>query len=228
MLKTYKNGFIKLINENGLQVDSFKPYEKEVDGNPAFILQFESSPLYFMTRTNSESYEQLDLRYIKFAPSYPKSDYYPPNEWTNIHDVYEFFCSWLNQHVKPYLDEFDVPDLWQQIRTGGLFTHDPLEKNHEEFFSEKEKEQVIVALSKFKEMMQLEFKPTREQQEKIDAKLDYLTESLHRLNKTDWQSIALSTLISISIALSLDTEKGRELFNMFKNAFTTIQYFLSN
>jgi hypothetical protein len=50
----------------------------------------------------------------------------------------------------------------------------------------------------------------------IEKRLLYLSDAVDRLNKTDWYGIAISTLIGISINLSLDTEKGRLLFKLFK------------
>jgi len=58
--------------------------------------------------------------------------------------------------------------------------------------------------------------------ESIDDRLDYLTQAVDRLNKFDWKSLLISTIISISVALSFDTEKGKQLFNLFKQVFDVI------
>lgn len=115
MKKKDKNGFINLIKKHGFDLSQFKRFEKDVDGYPAFILQFSGSPLFFMVRTNKDDFNQFDIRYIKFAPNFPKSDYYPEQDWAWIGDVYEIFEYWLAQHVKEYLEEIDEPDLWELI-----------------------------------------------------------------------------------------------------------------
>lgn len=46
MKKKDKNGFIDLIKKHEFEPSQFKRYEKDVDGFPAFILQFLGSPLF--------------------------------------------------------------------------------------------------------------------------------------------------------------------------------------
>jgi hypothetical protein len=66
------------------------------------------------------------------------------------------------------------------------------------------------------------FSPAVPEMESIDDRLDYLTQAVDRLNKFDWKSLLISTIISISVALSFDTEKGKQLFNLFKQVFDVI------
>lgn len=226
MLKKHKNGFIAVIENSGFQVSQFRTVEKEVDGSPGFILQFVNSPLAFLARTSSQDYFEHDYRYVQFAPSFPKSDYEPSDSWCSIEDVYEGFKLWLSEHVENYLDEIDIPDLWAQIESHNLFVGDPLVNRTDKHFDKAEKERVVLAIEQFKKLLELEFKPTEEQLDTINDRLEYLVESVDRLNKVDWQGVAISTLISISIALSLDTQKGRELFNLFKSAFTSAVKFI--
>jgi len=221
MLKRDKNGFIKIITNNGLEPSSFKRYEKDdVDGNPGFIIQLENSPLFFLARTNKDDYHEHDSRFINFAPNFPKSEYYPSSNWDHIDGVYEWFEYWLDKHVKTYLEEIDVIDLLEQLEGKALFNTDPLRSRNTESFTKPEKERIGASIERFKKLIEVEYNPSQEQLEIIEDRLNYLTDSLERLNKVDWQGIAISTIISISIALSLDTEDGKHLFDLFKQAFT--------
>ena len=65
-----------------------------------------------------------------------------------------------------------------------------------------------------------EFNPSREQLRLIQMQLDYLSEAVGRLNRIDWRGLAVSTVITIAIQLSLDTEKGKLLFQLFQQAFS--------
>ncbi len=227
MLKRDKNTFIEIIKSKGLELSSFKRYEKDnVDGNPAFIIQLENSPLYFMARTRNEDYHEHDSRFIKFGPNFPKSDYVPSQNWDSIEKVYEIFEYWLDSHVKTYLEEIDIPDLWEQLEGKTLFSTDPLSNRTSDSFTKPEKERICASLEHFKKLAVMEYNPSDEQLEIIQDRISYLADSLDRLNKVDWQGIAISTVISISIALSLDTEKGRHLFTLFKQAFTAALEFL--
>ncbi len=221
MLKRYRNGFIEIIEKQGLSAASFKHYEKEVGDNPAFIMQLENTPMYFMARTNSDDYRELDLRYIKFAPGYPQSDYIPYDGWADIDSIYENFQYWLVKHVGFYIDEIDEPDLWEQIDRQQLFDIDPSMERSTDSFDKVEKQNIRNAIESFSSKLVEDYKPTQDQLEVITERLGYLSEALDRQNKTDWQSIAMSTLISISITLSLDTEKGKSLFELFKEAFNS-------
>jgi len=221
MLKRDKNGFIDIIRNNDFDPSSFKRYEKDnVDGVPGFIVQLENSPLFFLARTNNDDYHQHDSRYIRFAPNFPKSEYFPSNGWDHIGSVYECFEFWLNNDVKDYLEEIEVSDLWEQLEGKDLFDSDPLRSRSADSFTKPEKEKVCASLEYFKKLIEVEYNPSKEQLEIIDDRLTYLADSLDRLDKVDWQGIAISTVISISIALNLDTESGKNLFSLFKQAFT--------
>jgi hypothetical protein len=63
------------------------------------------------------------------------------------------------------------------------------------------------------------FAPSTAEMESIDARLNYLTQAIERLNRFDWKSLLISSIMSISVALSFDTEKGRQLYKLFKQVF---------
>lgn len=231
MLKRYKNGFIELIENHGLDTNQFKHHEKEVDEHPAFILQLKNSPLFFMTRTSSHDYHSFDLRYIKFAPNFPKSDHHPPDhfqfpegyvkKWLDIESVYQHFEAWLRYHIVTYIDESNTADMWEQIEGKHLFSTDPLADRTDETFTKIEKKQLRATLQQFQQTLENEFHPTKKQITVISDRLEYLSDSIDRVNKVDWQGLAISTVISISVALSLDTERGKALFELFKNSLSS-------
>lgn len=227
MLRRHKNGFIEVIRKHGFSPSSFKRIEKLVDGNPAFILQLRNTPMSFMTRTSSEDFHGLDIRCVRFAPNYPMTDYYPELNWTNIEDIYERFGVWLDNDVTLYLEEIDAPDLWEQIESGNLFEDDPLLDQNKAEFGKVEKERIRGALEQFQQSVEEEFSPSEEQSQAVRDRLDYLSEALDRLNKTDWQGVAISAIVSISVALSLDTEQGKRLFELFKSALSSVARLMS-
>ena len=63
------------------------------------------------------------------------------------------------------------------------------------------------------------FKPDEEQSKLIAEKLNYLSNAVDRLNRFDWNGLALSIVISISINLAVDTDGGRLLYKLFEQAF---------
>ncbi len=70
------------------------------------------------------------------------------------------------------------------------------------------------------------FTPGEEELQVINERLDYLTRAVDRLNRFDWRGVAISTVLSIGTALTLDTEKGRILWGLFQQAMATVVHLL--
>jgi hypothetical protein len=68
-------------------------------------------------------------------------------------------------------------------------------------------------------LIKQDFNPNQEQFKVINDRLEYLTNALDKHNKFDWKGIAIQTVISIGIALSLSPEKGQQLLMLFKHVF---------
>jgi hypothetical protein len=136
----------------------------------------------------------------------------------------EVFEHWLDRQIKTAIDEELLPDLWatavEQLAGSGDSRAVELD------FTPEEREQLKLALSTFRLRLIEEFHPTAEQLDAINEKLDYLKAAVDRLNKFDWKGVALSTLIGISTNLSLDTERGRQLYGLFQQALSAIQHLL--
>jgi hypothetical protein len=79
-----------------------------------------------------------------------------------------------------------------------------------------------MAINELKLLIHKNMETSEEEQELVNNRLEYLIEAMNRLNKFDWKSVAISTIMSISIALSLDTSKGQMLFDLFKKVFSII------
>ena len=89
-------------------------------------------------------------------------------------------------------------------------------------FNIDERKQIIMSINDLKLLINNSLNTSTEEQSLVNERLDYLIEASDRLNKFDWKSLAISTLISISITLSLDTQKEQLLFELFKKVFSLI------
>jgi hypothetical protein len=137
------------------------------------------------------------------------------------------FQTWLNNHLIKYIVEESEPDLWDEFRKGNKTLNiNSINFEDQSNFLNDEKKQVQLAIADLKLLIQKEFETSENEQRIVDSRLDYLVEATKRLNKFDWKSLAISTLISLSMALSLDTEKGRQLFELFKKVFGVIPQLL--
>ena len=83
-----------------------------------------------------------------------------------------------------------------------------------------------LAIKKFESLIPETLQASHEELKVIREYSKYLSEALERLNRFDWRGLAIATILAISIALSLDTEKGKILFNLFKDILSSFGYLL--
>lgn len=77
-------------------------------------------------------------------------------------------------------------------------------------------------MKEFKRLVVENYNPTNDQLDFISERLDYLTDSVNRLNRYDWKGLALSILTSIAINLTVDTQGGKMLFELFTQALHSV------
>jgi len=227
MLKKYKNGFIEIIQSKGFEPQDFHAKEKGADGKHGFVISFRTSHLRFVVRNPEHSCDKFDYKHTSFGPVPCETEYLPPGGWADIEEVYAAFENWLEKAVRVYINDLLEPDLWMELeRQKPLVAGSILDKDETSPFSEDEKTQLRLSINEFRLLVSKTFQPSQQELEVIGNRLDYLSNRLDGLNRVDWRGLALSTIISISIALSLDTEQGRVLLNLFKQVFSKILYLL--
>lgn len=230
MLKKYKNQLLWIIQNSKLEPEQFAVEEKEIehplDGvlMPSFTLFYVNTPFYFRVWDRPDDFHLFDCVFTTFAPNFPDT-YLPDDEYMLFVELSSAFRFWLSEHIEEFLEDQITPDLWSQIKSqGALINWTPDSKLAD--FNEFEKREIRKSIDHVKKLIIEEFSLKTEEIEEVNSRLDYLSNALDRLNKTDWKGILASTIISISIALSLDTEKGKVLFELFKEAFNKILYLL--
>lgn len=131
----------------------------------------------------------------------------------------EFGC-WLDDVAKKYIEDNELPDQWAQLNAyQSVVSGGEIPSGDSTAFTEEEKANVRASVNTFRGMIAEEFKPTPEQEEFINERLDYLAQAADRLNRFDWNGLAIAVVVSIAVNLSVDTERGRVLYTLFKAAF---------
>ena len=200
-----------------LQADYYRKDEQRGD-LPFFRIRLRNTHLNFTVTQGPADFNLYSYEYRIFQPGYPRRSSFDKEK--ALDEVLKVFKSWLEQSVRPYLNEERTPDLWLQIETYKSFVAETSgETRDASDFSDTERKDVRQSVSDFKRLLVENFKPTVEQAEFINGQLDYLTEAVDRLNRFDWRALAISVVISIAVNLSVDTEKGRLLFSLFEQAF---------
>ena len=222
MLKKYKNQLLDIIESRGHDPTAFIGHEtNDMQSGARFNIQYEGTGLKFVVTESSSSSHRFTCQYTRFHPAYPKEkwQYYPT--YVAIDVIVPRLVEWLDEHVKELNDEMSLPDQWEQIRSEpwvlevGEITGEELHR-----FTEEEARQIRESIIDFRSTVIKEFHPLPEQLQLIDSRLKYLSDGVSRLNRTDWKALALSTVIGMSINLSLDTERGKFLFSLFKAALS--------
>lgn len=221
MLKQDKNGFLDIIRAEEFDPQQFEVFEEQREGSWAFIIHFKGTPLEFWTRNSSDSYREYDRSYVMFSPEFNSASYWPDENWSSsILPIYEEFRGWLKNHVRLYLEELTIPDLWSQIQDEqNVFGTLLSDEQDYRFFTSDEKKVLCEAIPQLRIRIIQEFSPTEDQLTIIDSKLDYLTGAFERLNRFDWKALLLSTLIGIATTMSFDSNSGRTLFEIGKHIF---------
>jgi hypothetical protein len=233
MLKRYKNAFFEVIQAAGLDVRDFMAEEKgppAFDG-PAFSIHYKPANLTFIAWNSSMGPHTFKCSLTSYAPPgfrlEPKFIQYPDKgkDFVDFKEVRRVFDVWLSSQVRLAIDEELLPDLWAAASEDlATIESHPISSVTE--FTEEERQQLKLALSTFRLLVIETFRPDEEQLKVISQQVDYLVGAVDRLNKFDWKGVALSTLIGITTALSLDTERGRQLYGLFQQAFSALLHLL--
>jgi hypothetical protein len=152
------------------------------------------------------------------APGFPWAG---PYKSDNIRETCKGFATWLEENLSKYVMEQSTPDLWSQLQSLGLLLGgDESTQEEPDNFTEYQKIVIRLAIQQLASEIVDWFTPTSEQARIVHRRLEYLEKALDRLNRFDWHGVFLNTLITISITLSLDTERGRQLYELAHAAFS--------
>jgi len=220
ILKQYRNLLLQIIQEKGLNPQIFKPEEIEYEDHTSFVITLIDSPMKFIVRSHANNYHSFIWAYTYFEPRFHMAD---TSSFVDVKGLRATFEDWLENHVKLYIYELSEPDMWERVESQKpLIKGVEISQEDTTLFSEDEKIRIRMSLDKFRTLLIKNFEPQNYEIQAINDHLEYLLNAVDRLNKFDWRGLALMIVIQISLALSLDTEKGRLLYNLFEQAFSNI------
>ncbi len=223
MRKKHKNELFNQIKELGLMPDDFTLVEN-FENQYNTIIKYKDTPFYFSLTNSQDSYEEFECYYTQYAPEFPVSQIFPERNYALFSSILDIFIFWVKNHIKEFeFDEFE-PDLWSEYKNGNTtLNFNEIDFNDKTLFSIHEKKQISMAINELKLLINKNFETTIEEQKLVGERLEYLIESTKKLNKFDWKSLVLSTVIGITTTLTLDVEKGKLLFELFRQVFSTVR-----
>ncbi len=205
LLKTQKDSIFEVIKNSGFNPISFRwnsknniPRIEYKDSN--YFIEFYLSENTYYRKVIVSPGEKLSIEQ-------PDSDY---KEW-NIYLAHTI--KWLINLKR----ELDSANYWDKIEQESSLIVDRFD-NSSIFFSATEKELVVERIGLIKEDIKtLGFnEPIIE---KINDKLDHITELLDNLNKTDWFSIFIGSFISLFLTLMITPDKVGLFWKIIKIHF---------
>jgi hypothetical protein len=212
MLNIYRNSIFEYLQNHKLGIDNFS-----FDGDHEFCISYahqeQKFDYYFVSA--EDSFDWFLSAGTSFAPGFKVIDRI--TEYERFHIVLNDFAKWLIDHVERYAESKRVPDLWSEyIKREHLIPIKAEDYYDSDFFTKEDKQTLNLSINELKLLIVQKFELNEAHQNLVEDRLNYLSDSLERsTNKTDWKGILINTMISISIALSLDTQKGQELYNLF-------------
>jgi hypothetical protein len=218
MLKIYKNQLFGVLQGMGFSASDFKGEETEENGHEYFEICYRNSPLKFRVVARDHSYESLDFQFVRMSPGFP---WWGPFKSDNIRDTCKGFATWLEENLSTYIQEKSTPDLWSHLQLlTPSFNKNWAQPEELGDFTEHEKGEIRQAIRQLENQMAEGFRLTSEEMGVVHGRFEYLEAALDRLNRFDWSGLVLQIWISIVVNLSFDTEKGKQLFELFRAAFS--------
>jgi hypothetical protein len=223
MRKKHKNEIFHKIKELGFTPDNFTLHD-DVENELTCNIKYKDTPFVFSVSTSTYSYNEFEWQYILYAPGFPISEVFPERDYSDFSALLTSVNYWINNHIKEFeVDEFE-PDLWSEFKNGNnSLDFNIIDFNDKGLFSAHEKKQISMSINELKLLINKKFETTIEEQKLISERLEYLIDSTKNSNKFDWKSLVLSTIIGIATTLTLDVEKGKLLFELFRQAFTSVR-----
>ncbi|HET6255353.1 MAG TPA: hypothetical protein VFE32_14830 [Puia sp.] len=216
MRVVHKNKLFEFLQKNSPGLDSFQLIE--INGQT--ILEFKGSPLRFIIYPFEHDYDIYSFACVGYGSTYPLINY---DSRFPFEEVFLHFMEWINESVKPYLEDRNAVDLWEEYKSGVKYLElEELDLGDLTYFSQHDLVRIRFAIQDLKGLIRQNFELSNDQMTTVNEKLDYLVEAAQRIPKTDWKGVALSILSSIIIALSLDTTRGNQLWELFMHVFRAI------
>lgn len=214
MKKVYKNQLALHLLNHPLGINNFELYQAD-DYWRVTYFPFEGIFKYFFNQSE-DSLDYFSAEAVNYSPSIDVQPRIDPRNPQHFSLVLDDFAGWLNEDVQRFVEDEQEVDLWEEYqKRGNVSILNTEDFSDFAFFTKGEINTIRLGLDEIKLLIVTRFEANEQQLGNVNKRIDYLRDGLDRLNKTDYKGIFINTIISIMIALSLDTAKGQELFNLF-------------
>jgi len=211
LLKSQKDILYDLIERNGMSPFQFDFFEFESNlshGKVATTLKFKESDFFFTFETVGNNEQP---HYSIYSPGeYKYEDSHYSGFWQS---QYQKVCDWLIYLKR----EVNTPNKWERLKIE-MSVISFTTSNDNSKFSASEYEELNAKIASLKHGIKL-LGLLPEQLITLNAKLDYLSSQAKEMNKFDWKSLFIGTIISIIIQLAVTQENAKALWELIRMTF---------
>jgi len=220
MLKKYKNKLFYLIEGWGYNVKNFEFSESTTQFSngqklPNYILKIKDTSLGFTFHSHPNDFHQFKFTKTEFNPKFTKT---APSSYQEFELVKDEFRKWLFDDLSDYFDEIDTKDFWDVIENNDEVLLKEINFNGTTPFTKEEKDSVTLALNQFQETLLKNHQFLPAQINQIEKSVNYIKSKIDS-NKIDWKNITVGTIITLIVALNVDTDIGKMIWFFFQEMF---------
>ena len=147
ILKKYKNNFLTIIQESGIDPNLFIAKNETISKVDYFVVSIRDTEIRFAVQPLGGNFDEFCYRYSIFWQGFPLCAETYAITWNDLANV---FSKWLTDVVKLYLDDISTPDLRQALQETGYHLKYGVGKPDDfKPFSDEEKVQIKLSLVDF-------------------------------------------------------------------------------
>ncbi|MCC8424949.1 hypothetical protein [Mucilaginibacter sp. UR6-11] len=225
MKKEYKNQIFQFLLSHELGIDNFEIKEKQlisfshIGAREGVVISYKPAPEYlFCFLEDNDSFGHFIPASVDFQPKLSLRTL--TDDSIFFQDAFDLFRLWLERDIADFIKNTSEVDLWASYQRAALANNiTTIDYEDVTGFTHREKESIKIALAELRLLITERYAENDIHREVINHQIRYLTDRVEVLNKADWKGILTNTIISICIALSLDSQKGAELLQLVIQVF---------
>jgi len=209
LLNSQKAELFEIVKAQGFSPASFEHGPgKDERGRPSgFFVRLKKTDYFFVVHPIGGDFQ------IRYAPGEQyEEERFDSRQWS---EASECFHGWLES----LRTELNTPDPWDDVaKFSAIVPFSPAQDNPNTAFSYQETQAIWKALGAIQQTLLNEAHDSEEHQALIETQIGFLVESSKTMGRKDWLVIAIGTLVTIAVAMSLSPETGKAIFHILEQA----------
>jgi len=175
-------------------------------------IKLNDSDLFFLFKMDRANFKSFTCSYNVYT-GVERKNYNDVSKWKHFTDVKSTFKGWLTNSISEFIKERDYPDPLERLKLEArLFAGGHRDASQ---FSVEEKLIVRDVVNKFGKALEQKFSITDTAKQEVKNDLDYLSDSVDRLNKRDFMAVCRQVIydMGINISSNLLLDAGKSVVN---------------